>query len=436
VTWLEAGVSLTSTLAHISFQVLLVLKLDDNAVAATNGGSSSSSSSSSSWVRNMTYFEMMAPLLLYEACYLFNLLQVQAQKAPDTEAMINEHQSHMRDNAGSVDEADVEAAAAAGAGKDGEQTYGAAMNDEMLLQKLMRGHETQRQIYQARWSIVFNVLDCIFLCFVAAKLDATDGNGVGVWDWAVVFIPLYVYLFCRVVAAYWYQRKGDSLGEHLSGAMAQDMGDVTIYASGFYQEALWSQGKALKFCTIWPLLVIVLVVLLLQGEDISAFTIFIPVWVWLGVILCVVCCCCTLISYTTPESLEEEWEKEQKLQAQQAELDMAVSAAAASGGGTFVQTPWKQNNSPSEESSTSRVAAEEYQAPQLSPSAQSDVDAQEPGNIALSATAVAVTVAVDAGVGADSASRASPPSGSEGDSQKAEQLPTAPMVADGIGDID
>ena len=115
--------------------------------------------------------------------------------------------------------------------------------------------------------------------------------------------------------------------------------------------------------------------------------------------------------------------------------------AAASGGGTFVQTPWKQKNSPSEKSGTSRVAAEGYQAPQLSPSAHSDVDAQEPGNIALSASAVAVTVAVDAGVGvgADSASRAallSPPSGSEGDSQRAEQLPTAPVVAEGIGDID
>ena len=316
------------------------------------------------------------------------------------------------------------------------------MNDEVLLQKLMQGHETQRQIYQARCSIVFNVLDCIFLCFVAAKLDATDGNGFGVWDWDVVFIPLYVYLFCRIAAAYWYQHKGDSLGEHLSGAMyAQDMGDVTLYASGFNQEALWSQAKALKLCTIWPLLVIVLVVLLLQGEDISAFTIFIPVWIWLGVILCVVCCCCTLVSYTTPESMEEAWKEEQRLEAQQAELDIAVSAAAASGGGTFVQTPWKQKNSPSEKSGTSRVAAEGYQAPQLSPSAHSDVDAQEPGNIALSASAVAVTVAVDAGVGvgADSASRTSllsPPSGSEGDSQRAEQLPTAPVVAEGIGDID
>lgn len=154
-----------------------------------------------------------------------------------------------------------------------------------------------------RKSLLVFILRIWLAIFLAVQLD-----GIVDWDWGLVLLPIWIYLFMQYVLAYIYQSWGASklAGLDIERIMAQDIQDPSEISRFQQGTELQSHASFLCLGQIFPLFMAIMLVCRLQVNDYSTFFIILPVFLVLGSCCCLVFCGLCCLSFVDTEGLEEE----------------------------------------------------------------------------------------------------------------------------------
>ncbi len=134
------------------------------------------------------------------------------------------------------------------------------------------------------------------------------------WNWGLVFLPMWIYLFTQYIYVYIFQTWGAKKleGLDIERIMAQDVQDPSEISR--YQQGTTLQSQASLVC--WGQFVLIFMAIMLvcrlQEGTYSTFLIILPVFLFLGSCCCIVFCGITCLSIVDTEGLEEELLKQQQ----------------------------------------------------------------------------------------------------------------------------
>lgn len=201
---------------------------------------------------------------------------------------------------------------------------GQSGEEEMFMRKMALEHAYFEKIIEqktAQKTILICLLRAWQAVFLALKL-----NGDRDWNWGLVLLPIWVYLFAQYVYSFVYRLWGLS---KLKGL------DVEAIAAGTETDPLsmvkMQQGNELLSSSFFgclfqavPLFMAVMLVCRLQTSDYSTFLIILPVFLFLGCCCCLVFCGICCMSVLDMDGLNEEMEKQSR--------EAATGASGETGG--------------------------------------------------------------------------------------------------------
>jgi hypothetical protein len=159
------------------------------------------------------------------------------------------------------------------------------------------------EIDREQRSIVIRCLRIWLAIFLALQLDHIVN-----WNWGLVLLPIWVYLFFHYIYAgiyrIWAQKTlvEVDVASIEAGLMTDPMQLVK------YQQAnmLYSNSIFMCFGQIFPLFMAIMLVCRLQISSYSTFLIILPVFLIIGCCCCMVCCGLVGMSIVDMDSLEQE----------------------------------------------------------------------------------------------------------------------------------
>ena len=161
------------------------------------------------------------------------------------------------------------------------------LDEEKVIHRLTEATEYYERVntqITARKSIAVGCLRIWFGVFLAYQVDHDKP-----WSWGLVFLPVWIYFVLQFAVAYTLRRWGLSLvsGLDLEAILAAraEIDPMTMLKIQHGQE-LAAAGFAGYLFQIAPIFMLVLVVVRLEGVDVSTFVIILPVY------LAIFCCIC------------------------------------------------------------------------------------------------------------------------------------------------
>ncbi len=184
--------------------------------------------------------------------------------------------------------------------------------EEMFMQKIQLENAYFEKVMEQKnnqKSILICLLRVWQAIFLALKL-----NGTHDWNWGLVFLPIWVYLFAQYVYSYvfrlWGLSKLSGLNvEAIMGGTETDPISMVKLQQG--NELLSSSFFGCLFQAI-PLFMAVMLVCRLQISSYSTFLIILPVFLIVGCCCCVVFCGICCLSVVDMDGINEEMEKQRK----------------------------------------------------------------------------------------------------------------------------
>jgi len=135
----------------------------------------------------------------------------------------------------------------------------------------------------ARKGIYVNALRAWLAVFLALQLDGTVE-----WNWGLVLLPIWTYLFMQYVYAYqlrvWGASKLD--GVDMERIETGEEKDPIKMVNAQQSNQLMASSSFLCFSQAAPLFMAILLVSRLEVSDITTFVIILPIFIAIG------CCCC------------------------------------------------------------------------------------------------------------------------------------------------
>lgn len=179
-------------------------------------------------------------------------------------------------------------------------------DEEMFMQKLQLESDYFQKIMQqkeAQKTILICLLRIWQAIFLALKL-----NGSRDWNWGLVFLPIWVYLFTQYAWAYFYRLWGLSKlngldQEAIAAGADNDPISMTKLQQG--RELLSSSFFSCVFQAM-PLFMAIMLVCRLQVSSYSTFLIILPVFIIIGCCCCVVFCGICCLASVDMDELEKE----------------------------------------------------------------------------------------------------------------------------------
>jgi hypothetical protein len=178
--------------------------------------------------------------------------------------------------------------------------------DELFMAKIQAEteyFEKLLEIDREKRFIVIHLLRIWLAIFLALQLDHDVD-----WNWGLVLLPIWVYLFFHYIYAGIYRLWAQKTMVDIdvvsieAGLMTDPMQLVK------YQQAnmLYSNSVFMCFGQIFPLFMAIMLVCRLQISSYSTFFIILPIFLIIGCCCCMVCCGLIGMSIVDMDSLEEE----------------------------------------------------------------------------------------------------------------------------------
>ena len=159
---------------------------------------------------------------------------------------------------------------------------------------------------QGRSAIVTCLLRIWFAAFLAYKLNSITETRAAVggnWNWALVLLPVWVYIISRYYYSMLSYHKSNQVLKSLQGYDLQDPG---VRGKVMYSQNLSMSCFFMSCCALVPILMSVLLVCSLEISTITTFVIILPVFLGLFVLLvciCTVWCCFSTMDVTLNEEV-------------------------------------------------------------------------------------------------------------------------------------
>ncbi len=256
---------------YIAPQILVVCKLDG-------------------YLDSTPWLYISFPFIVYLLMDIFRNYLIQAETLPDTEQAIDEHQAHVRNVS------DVEEGAKV---NESNEDLEEAVNDDMFIIKLTETYRKIKGQFMARSKISQEVLMIAFLLLLTLKLDSTIE-----WNWVIIFIPMIMNIIGDYILAFAIDKHCKSV--EVDGDLSEILGrepknvmEFAKFAKAHHKESAARQRNRLILCSWQIILVVVLLLLILvKGDNISLFYVFIPIWATLFMPLTMILCfglflCCS-----------------------------------------------------------------------------------------------------------------------------------------------
>jgi hypothetical protein len=169
--------------------------------------------------------------------------------------------------------------------------------------------EKVMSIQRAQKAFLVSVLRIWQALFLAAQID-----GIVDWNWGLVFLPIWIYLFIQYGYVSIFRLWGSN---KLSGLDAESImtgreSDPVVLVRFQQGNELIAYSSLICMTQLIPLFMAIMLVCRLQNGSYSTFLIILPVFVLLGCVCCVVFCGLCCLSAIDMDSLEEELEKANK----------------------------------------------------------------------------------------------------------------------------
>ncbi len=184
--------------------------------------------------------------------------------------------------------------------------------EEMFMQKMKLESAYFEKIMEqknAQKTILISLLRTWQAIFLALKL-----NGDKDWNWGLVLLPIWVYLFTQYAYSYVYRvwglskLSGLNVESIMSGTETDPLSMVKLQQGN---ELLSTSFFGCIFQAI-PLFMAIMLVCRLQVSDYSTFLIILPVFLILGCCCCLVFCGICCMTVLDMDGLNEEMEKQQR----------------------------------------------------------------------------------------------------------------------------
>ena len=176
--------------------------------------------------------------------------------------------------------------------------------DEFLMKKVTEeGEYFKRMITKStdRKQIIVSILRAWLAIFLAVKSNHTVD-----WNWGLVLLPVWVYLFYSYIESYNYRQWGNQkIQENMISEEEISVDPLKQIKFQQGNELVGASQTSCLFTTLGPLLIAILLVCRLEVSSYSTFIIIIPVFIVIGCCFCtvfgVICC----LSNIDAESLEK-----------------------------------------------------------------------------------------------------------------------------------
>ncbi|KAJ1414989.1 hypothetical protein B484DRAFT_352532 [Ochromonadaceae sp. CCMP2298] len=196
----------------------------------------------------------------------------------------------------------------------------------------------------AQRSITISILRIWLAIFLALQLDHIVD-----WNWGLVLLPIWVYIFMNYCVAYMYTSWGASKMEGVDAAAieAGEEKDPIKVVSAQHGGMLMSAASVLCMNQFTPLFcAILLVCRLTTNDNISTFVIILPVFIAIGCCCCGVFCGICMLSIVDLTDMEEELnpkkhEGEGYVPPEDGLRDGSDDGLVAGEGGTATATPFQ-----------------------------------------------------------------------------------------------
>lgn len=178
--------------------------------------------------------------------------------------------------------------------------------EEIFMIKIQKESEYFEKLMErqrAQKTIIVNALRAWQAIFLAVEL-----NGTGNWNWGLVFLPIWVYIFVQylyaVVFRVWGNQKLHGLNtEEIMSGLETDPLKLAQFQQG---NDLMSNSFFLCIAQAVPLFMAIMLVCRLEVSTYSTFLIILPVFLFIGCCCCIVFCGLLCLSVVDTNELEEE----------------------------------------------------------------------------------------------------------------------------------
>ncbi len=185
--------------------------------------------------------------------------------------------------------------------------------EEIFMQKIAlesKYFEALLEQKNAQKTILVCLLRAWLAVFLALKLNGND------WNWGLVLLPVWVYLFAQYVYSYVLRAWGLSKlsGLNVEGIMAGAETDPMAVARLQQGNELLSSSFFGCLFQAVPLFMALMLVCRLQVSSYSTFLIILPVFLSIGCCCCAVFCTICCLSVVDMDGLNDEMEKQRQQQ--------------------------------------------------------------------------------------------------------------------------
>lgn len=176
--------------------------------------------------------------------------------------------------------------------------------DEYLMRKVTEEMEYFKKLIlksSDRKQVVVSVLRAWLAIFLAVKANHSVD-----WNWGLVLLPIWVYLFFSYIESYNYRQWGNQkIQENMISEEEVSVDPLKQVKFQQGTELVGASQTSCIFTTLGPLLIAILLVCRLEVSTYSTFIIIIPVFIVIGCCFCMVFGVIFCLSNLDAESLEK-----------------------------------------------------------------------------------------------------------------------------------
>jgi hypothetical protein len=189
--------------------------------------------------------------------------------------------------------------------------------EELFMAKIQKetDHFEKLMVRQrAQKMILINCLRAWLAIFLALKL-----NGTHDWNWGLVLLPIWTYLFVQYIYALTMRMWGSSKLQDLDPEMIMAGAETDPIKLSRFQQGNDLKSNSFLTCIVQliPLFMTVMLVCRLQISSYSTFLIILPVFIGIGCCCCIVFCGLLCLSVVDTDEFESETTGKPKKESQQ-----------------------------------------------------------------------------------------------------------------------
>lgn len=178
--------------------------------------------------------------------------------------------------------------------------------EEIFMVKIQKESEYFEKLMErqrAQKTIIVTGLRAWQAIFLAIELNGTEN-----WNWGLVFLPIWIYIFVQYLYAVVFRVWGSSKLQGLDAEAIMSGGETDPLKLAQFQQGndLMSNSFFLCIAQAVPLFMAIMLVCRLEVSTYSTFLIILPVFLFIGCCCCIVFCGLLCLSVVDTNELEEE----------------------------------------------------------------------------------------------------------------------------------